>query len=96
MCSYIYVYITDTDKIVIVFAFVDDFIFTGNDPKLVEEKLVEFRALVVTTEPLWNAEEILLGIEVKRRREESIMCCTTMTKKISELAAKFKLSKPRE
>ena len=89
MCSCIYVYISDNDRIVIVFAFVDDFIFTGNDPKLVEEKLVEFRASVVTTEPLWNAEEIL-GIEVKRRREESIMCCT-MTKKISELAAKFEL-----
>jgi hypothetical protein len=71
MCSCIYVYITGTDKIVIVFTFFDDFIFTGNDQMIVEEKLVEFRASVVTTEPLWNAEEIL-GIEVKRRREERV------------------------
>jgi len=86
MCSCIYTY-TENEKMVLVYAFVDDFIFTGNDNALLVSKLEEFREIASTTEPLWNAPT-LLGVELSRDKDRRIIKCK-MEAKIEEVCAKF-------
>jgi hypothetical protein len=72
------------DSLVIVYAFVDDFIFTGSsDRSVIEAELTLFRQHAQTTEPQWDAP-VLLGIELERDREKRIITCK-MTKKIDEI-----------
>lgn len=66
MCSCIYVKRMEADT-VIIFAFVDDFIITGTSHSSINATINRFRSETSTTEPLWNAPQIL-GITVSRDR----------------------------
>jgi hypothetical protein len=68
-------------------AFVDDFIFTGNDNEWMKLKIEEFRSIANTTEPNWNAGSIL-GVEIIRQRDEKILKCS-MKSRIESLQEKF-------
>ncbi len=87
MCGCIYLK-RSGDNLVIVYAFVDDFIFTGSTGAAINGELVLFRQQAQTTEPCWNAPA-LLGNEVQRNREKQIITCK-MTKKIEELIERCK------
>ncbi len=86
MCSCIYIY-QEGDKIVIVYVFVDDFIFTGNSRDFLEAKINEFRTVASTTEPDWNAP-VVLGLEISRIRDRKVITCK-MTGKIEEVCQRF-------
>jgi hypothetical protein len=86
MCSCIYRKIIDT-YLVLVYGYVDDFVFAGTDTDTTLKLIEEFRKLGSTTEPVKNAEK-LLGMELKRDFDRKIIL-VTMTKKIEELAAKY-------
>lgn len=91
MCSCIYVLKNeDNSKIIVVYAFVDDFIFAGNDHTFLESKISEFRNIAQTTTPIWNPE-IILGIELKRIIEKNIITCS-MESKIKETCEKFSIN----
>ena len=85
MCSCIYI-MRRGDDIVIVYDYVDDFIFTGNNRSLTEEMIALFRKECDTTEPIWDADWIL-GMELKRDRTKKIITIT-MVRKIEEVCAK--------
>ena len=85
MCSCIYIMQRGND-IVIIYDYVDDFIFTGNRRALTEEMIQKFREECDTTEPIWDADWIL-GMEFKRDRAKRIMKIT-MVRKISEVCVK--------
>jgi hypothetical protein len=74
------------NDIVIIYDYVDDFIFTGNRRALTEEMIQKFREECDTTEPIWDADWIL-GMEFKRDRAKRIMKIT-MVRKITEVCAK--------
>ena len=86
MCSCIYIYRRNHD-IVIVYDYVDDFIFTGNNRVLVEEMINQLRGVASTTQPIWNANAVL-GMEIERIVEKKIIKIT-MKKKIIDTLAKF-------
>ena len=88
MCSCIYIMKRDED-IVIIYDYVDDFIFTGNNRVLTEKVIAEFRELCSTTDPIWDAERIL-GMEFRRDRVKRIVKIT-MTNKIAEVCAKAQI-----
>jgi hypothetical protein len=85
MCSCIYIMRRGED-IVIIYDYVDDFIFTGNRRSLTEEMIALFRKECDTTEPIWDADWIL-GMELKRDRSKKIVKIT-MVRKIEEVCAK--------
>ena len=85
MCSCIYIMQRGED-IVIIYDYVDDFIFTGNRRELIEEMILKFREECSTTEPIWDADWIL-GMEFKRDRAKRIMKIT-MVRKITEVCAR--------
>ena len=85
MCSCIYI-MRRGDDIVIIYDYVDDFIFTGNKRSLTEEMIVLFRLECDTTEPIWDADWIL-GMELKRDRAKRIIKIT-MVRKITEVCAR--------
>ena len=85
MCSCIYVMKRGID-IVIVYDYVDDFIFTGSNRSVIDNVINEFRNICETTEPIWDAERVL-GMEFVRIRERRIIKIT-MTAKISEICIK--------
>ena len=85
MCSCIYIMKRGED-IVIIYDYVDDFIFTGNSRSLTEEMIARFREECDTTEPIWDADWIL-GMEFKRDRAKKIMKIT-MVRKIAEVCAR--------
>ena len=74
---------------VIVYDYVDDFIFTGSSREVTESVISEFRKLVTTTDPVWNAEKIL-GMEFKRDRVKRTISIT-MTGKIEDVCEKLEL-----
>ena len=82
MCSCIYV-MRQGENIVLVYDYVDDFIFTGNSRAVTEAVINDFRAIVDTTDPIWDAEKIL-GMELKRNRVKRTISIT-MTAKIEEV-----------
>lgn len=82
-CMYLY---REGDEVVIIYDFVDDFIFTGSNKQLIERKIDELRGIVTTTEPVWEADNVL-GIQIKRIKEKKIVCIT-MESKILELSKK--------
>jgi len=88
MCGCIYTKRVGED-LVIVYAFVDDFIFTGSTNRsVIEAELATFRQHAQTTEPLWDAP-VLLGIEIERNRDKRIITCK-MSKKIEEISERSK------
>lgn len=82
MCQCMYMD-RDGDKIVIVYDFVDDFIFAGHPREYVEERINALRAIATTTEPIWDATRVL-GLQIKRDRANKCICIT-MADKIAEL-----------
>jgi hypothetical protein len=93
MCSCIYI-LRQGSLFALVFAFVDDFIFTGNDRAFLESKIDEFRALANTTEPIWDPESIL-GMELSRDRASKTISCS-MAAKIDELYLKHGVQRRKE
>jgi len=89
MCSCIYIKRTpnpdDNDKphISIVFAYVDDFVYTGSCKELIRKDIDQFRTIAKTTDPIWDARD-LLGLEVTRNRKERTISLS-MSKKIRTL-----------
>ena len=85
MCSCIYIMKRESD-IVIVYDYVDDFIFTGSSRLVIENVISEFRNICETTEPIWDAERVL-GMEFRRIRDKHIITIT-MTAKIIDVCKK--------
>ena len=85
MCSCIYL-LQRPNGIVIVYDYVDDFIFTGSDREIFCKVIEEFRVLCETTEPIWDAERIL-GVEFIKDRGKRVVK-TTMGGKICEVFQK--------
>jgi hypothetical protein len=71
MCSCIFIR-REKRGVVIVYNFVDDQIIGSNNEELLQEYIVQYRAIVDTTEPIWNPTTFL-GIEVTRDREKRII-----------------------
>ena len=71
---------------VVVYDFVDDFIFGGSNDDVTLNQIKSFREKVQTDEPLLNHGSIL-GMEIVRIKEKRIILIT-MTKKIEELGSK--------
>jgi hypothetical protein len=90
MCNCIYILREVDGRIVIIYDFVDDFIFTGYPREFVEAKIIELRSKASTTDPVWNAEAVL-GLELSRDRERRIIC-VRMTQKIEEMYKKFEIN----
>ena len=88
MCSCIYLMMRG-DDIVIIYDYVDDFIFTGNSRAVTERVIQEFRQIAQTTEPIWDAEKVL-GMEFKRDRKKRIILIT-MTSKIEDVSSKLQI-----
>jgi len=86
MCTCIYILRTD-EHLIIVYAFVDDFIFTGTSRSEIQRRIDEFRSVAITTQPDWNAA-CLLGVEIERVRGFRAVCCT-FTQKIEEAVARY-------
>ena len=85
MCSCIYILKRGND-VVIVYDYVDDFIFTGNNRHVIDNIITEFRTICETTEPIWDAERVL-GMEFNRVRNKRIIKIT-MTAKIVDVCSK--------
>ena len=73
------------------YAYVDDFIFGGNDKQHTLSQIAAFRALASTTDPEKNYCS-LLGIEIERDKDRRLSK-VTMAKRIEELADTFPQSK---
>ena len=86
MCSCIYIMRRDND-VVIIFDYVDDFIFTGNKRELTESIINQFREICETTPPEWDAER-MLGMEFRRDRVKRVVMIT-MQSKIEDVCKKF-------
>ena len=90
MCGCIYLGISGTD-IVIIYDYVDDFVFAGSSRAVVQAKIDEMRVVTSTTEPIWDAA-IILGMELSRNYEKKIIS-VKMQSKIEELCNKFDICK---
>ena len=90
MCSCIYTCNSTDGSICVVFAFVDDFIFAGNNKTYLDTKIAEFQQHAKTTIPLWNPETIL-GFQLIRDRESRTVKCT-MSEKINEVCQKLQIN----
>lgn len=83
----------DTGLVLIIYDWVDDFIFTGSHLQALEDKVSEFTDAVNTTKPVWNPTKVL-GMELERDRERGIIC-VRMTEKITELATEQECTNDR-
>jgi hypothetical protein len=92
-CSCIYIKVVDDNKLILVYDYVDDFIFTGSNSDLVRSTILEFRKLCETTDPIWDAERVL-GMEFTRDRNKHIIKIT-MTDKITDMCTKFEVDLSR-
>lgn len=86
MCKCMYI-LVESSKMIIIYDFVDDFIFTGNSREFIDMKILEMRSKTSTTEPIWNAERVL-GLQIYRDWETRTISIT-MADKISELREKY-------
>jgi len=87
MCSCIFIKRFDNGHVVLVYAFVDDYIPCGSDRPTTEAFVTEFQTLVKTTPPEWNATSIL-GMTIIRDWDK----CTiqiSLAGKIAELGLKL-------
>jgi len=78
------------DDIVIIYDYVDDFIFTGSSRAVIESIIRDFRQIAQTTEPIWDAERVL-GMEFNRNRNKRIILIT-MAKIIEEVCQKMQVA----
>jgi len=74
-------------SVVLVYAYVDDFIIGGNNNAEVNKFITQFRDLANTTEPIKDAGK-LLGMEIYRNKENKTVQIT-MEKRISDLEEKY-------
>jgi hypothetical protein len=86
ICSSIY-YKYENGKLLLVYAYVDDYVFMGTDTDFTLAEITNFRNLFNTTEPDKNARR-LLGMELDRDRPRRIIT-VRMENKINELVEKF-------
>lgn len=87
LCASVYVKHVSPSDTVIVYDYVDDFIFTGAVPSSVSNAIAEFREFAATTEPILNAE-LLLGMEVHRIKDRNLIQLT-MKRQIEDLMSKY-------
>ena len=71
------------EEVNLVFDYVDDFLFTGSNPELVYEDILEFRKKCKTTMPKRNAEDVL-GLHITRLRKKRVILID-MRKSIAKL-----------
>lgn len=86
MCTCIYLYRRE-GVFIVVYVYVDDFIFGGKTTKAVSDKIGDFRTLANTTEPILNAS-LLIGMEIERMPEKRIIL-VRMRNRISDLCKRF-------
>ena len=86
MCNCIYEWYGEGNT-VLVYDYVDDFVFGGNSTEVTFSKLSEFRAIVKTTEPELNGPR-LLGMEITRCKEKQIVMLT-MLGRINDLGKHY-------
>lgn len=86
MCTCIYLYRKD-GIFIVVYVYVDDFIFGGKTTKAVSDKIGDFRKLANTTEPILNAP-LLIGMEIERIPEKRIIL-VRMRNRINDLCKRF-------
>ena len=86
MCNCIYEWYGEGNT-VLVYDYVDDFVFGGNSTEVTFSKLSEFRAIVKTTEPELNGPR-LLGMEITRCKEKRIVMLT-MLGRINDLGKHY-------
>jgi hypothetical protein len=76
MCNCIYIWYSEGET-VLIYDYVDDFIFGGTNNEITLRKLTDFRAIVKTTDPELNGPRIL-NMEIRRDRERRIVMLTMM------------------
>ena len=86
MCNCIYEWYGEGNT-VLVYDYVDDFVFGGNSTEVTFRKLSEFREIVKTTEPELNGPR-LLGMEITRCKEKRIVMLT-MLGRINDLGKHY-------
>ena len=86
ICSSIY-YKYDNGKLILVYVYVDDYVFMGTHTEYTLAEITQFRTLFNTTEPDKNAIH-LLGMEIDRDRTRKLIT-VRMENKITELVDKF-------
>lgn len=77
----------ENGNICIVYAYVDDFVCTGNNNNFVMQCIHQYRQFAATTSPAINPS-ILLGLEITRNKERNTISIT-MKRRIEDLAALF-------
>jgi hypothetical protein len=87
MCSCIFIKMCGDGHIIIIYVFVDDYFVTGSNKVKTEQFVGEFRKIVSTTEPEWDAK-IVLGMKFERNREKRCISLN-MSSKIEELAKQY-------
>jgi hypothetical protein len=87
LCTSVYAKRISPDNAILVYDYVDDFIFTGNVASAVQHEINEFRKCAATTEPDLNAT-LLLGMEVIRNKDLRIIQLT-MQRQIEALKIKY-------
>ena len=88
-CNCIYIKKTEVG-LIIVFDYVDDFIFLAKNRGQLEKAISEFRLKTNTTEPVYNATDVL-GLNINRNQRKRIIKIS-MHKKIEEMDEKFHIS----
>jgi hypothetical protein len=88
LCRCIFIKIdSETKHTVIVFDYVDDFLWTGSNKTTIMKYIDQFREYANTTPVIENPEKNVLGMEIKRDRQKRTISLS-MIGKISELRAK--------
>jgi hypothetical protein len=87
LCTSVYTKRISPESVVLVYDYVDDFIFTGADSSAVVSEINEFRKCATTTDPILNAG-LLLGMEVTRQKDINLIH-VTMQRRIAELCEKY-------
>jgi hypothetical protein len=81
----------DGSNIVVVYDFVDDYIFSGNDENYVEQTIAIFRTMAPTGEPIKNSERIL-GYEIQRIPESRLILIRQVAR-IEDLEKRFSVKR---
>ena len=76
---------SDGENKCIIYAYVDDFVFTGTSRAYMEAQIDQLMENASVTPPIWN-EMTLLGMDIKRNRKKRTIL-VTMSEKIKRLYA---------
>ncbi len=93
MCSCMYLLIRG-DKVVIIYDFVDDFVFAGNCREFTGAMIAELRGETSFTDPVWNSDSVL-GMELERNFALNTISIK-MSKRIEEMYKKFNVQYNRK